>query len=320
MHIPLELVQIIIEYSLYSKNASNHELAVSIKPDWKAIQPLTLASKTYRALALEAWFQTLFINSPNDLENLRELFPGIARSIRVLHCVQNDARYISMWDLTGLNHLSKIRLDWLSRRMMPHYRSKDPADRLPFTHIPSFVTELDIRGLPWPSPMVFHNIESILPNLKILRLRQQRIWCGLCHTCSVARFKEPGPERIIYEGGGGLPIHYARALRSLQHLRTVSITIADFGSGKMTVGQGDEHNRYLWSGECDRCMEIMYDDDDFRDRYVARKKGVANGDIGHAYVPPPGLNRVEWHFWRAEGSEEVDVQESEDEMSDSGEE
>lgn len=89
---------------------------------------------------------------------------------------------------------------------MPHHGSDDPADRLPFTNVSSSVTELDIRGLPWPSPLVFHNIGGILPELQILKMRQPKIWCGLCHTCSVVRFRSPGPKTIVYEGGLGLPV------------------------------------------------------------------------------------------------------------------
>lgn len=113
-----------------------------------------------------------------------------------------------VWQLSDFERLTKVRLDWLLQTMMPHYGSEDPADRLPFTHVPSTVMELDIRGLPWPSPLIFHNIGGILPNIQVLRLRQQRIWCGLCHTCSVARFHAPGPEKIVYEGGLGLPVFF----------------------------------------------------------------------------------------------------------------
>jgi len=125
---------------------------------------------------------------------------------RELHCVQLASLDTQVWELRGFERLAKIRLDWLCQVMMPQYGSGDPIDRLPFTHVPSTVTELDIRGLPWPSPLIFHNVGKILPNLEVLRLRQQRIWCGLCYTCSVARFQAPGPERITYDGGLGLPV------------------------------------------------------------------------------------------------------------------
>ncbi|KAG6853998.1 hypothetical protein C0991_011655 [Blastosporella zonata] len=104
-------------------------------------------------------------------------------------------------------------------------------------------------------------------------------------------------------------MHYARVLRDLQHLHTIHITIADFGGGKTLLMP--DNNPYEWAGECDSCMEIMYDDVAFRDHWVARKKGLTGTD---GYVAPPALTRVEWNFWRAEGSEEVDVEESGDEM------
>lgn len=113
-----------------------------------------------------------------------------------------------VWDLRGFERLAKIRLDWLCQVTMPYSGcgSGDSVDQLPFMHVPSTVTELDVRGLPWPSPLILYNVGRILPNLEVLRLRQQRIWCGLCHTCSVARFQTPGPEQITYDGGLGLPV------------------------------------------------------------------------------------------------------------------
>jgi hypothetical protein len=123
--------------------------------------------------------------------------------------VQPASSDIQVWELCGFERLAKIRLDWLPKAMSPHYYgSADPADRLPFTHVPSTVTELDIRGLPWPSPLIFYNIGRILPSLQVIRLRQQKVWCGLCHTCSVARFHTPGPGRIVYEDGLGLPVFF----------------------------------------------------------------------------------------------------------------
>ncbi|KAF5381624.1 hypothetical protein D9615_005401 [Tricholomella constricta] len=147
------------------------------------------------------------------------------------------------------------------------------------------------------------------------------------YTCCPAEpFRLAAPTtndmKLVYEGGGGLPIHYARAFGSLQHLHSIFITIPDFGGGKTTLRNDQEHNKDLWAGECDRCMEIMYEDGDFRDRYVARKQGLPTTDKdfgGSVYVAPPALKRVEWTFWNAEGCEEVDVQESWDEWSDSDE-
>ncbi|KAG6890053.1 hypothetical protein C0995_012511 [Termitomyces sp. Mi166 len=127
----------------------------------------------------------------------------------------------------------------------------------------------------------------------------------------------PGPEKIVYTGGGGLPLHYARVLRELQYIHTISITVADFGGGKTMLRNNPEHNPYLWAGECDSCMEIMYEDESFRDKWVAKKKDLTMS----GYAAPPALNKVEWNFWRAEASEEIDVEESGDELTEeSGEE
>ncbi|RDB26617.1 hypothetical protein Hypma_005577 [Hypsizygus marmoreus] len=319
-HVPPELVREIFNFLFDTPLNDSEELGVPNRQKWSSIHGLTLVSKDFRALTLEAWFRTLFVTSPADITLLQDVFPEIGRAwTRELHCVQLHSRETSVWNLEGFQCLSRIRLDWMSPSMMPHYGSDDPADRLPFTHISSTVTELDIRGLPWPSPLVFHNINKILPQLRILKLRQSRTWCGLCHTCSVVKFRSPGPEMLVYEGGLGLPMHYSRVFSALEHLHTVSITVPDLGSGTTTLSQ--KHNPYLWSGECDRCMEIMYEDEAFRVRWVARKQGQADDtkEGGKTvYVFPPALKRVEWRFWKAESGEDSDFIENGDELNGSG--
>lgn len=127
---------------------------------------------------------------------------------RVIHCVQEDTSKVAVWDLQGLDRIMSIRLDWLSRSTMPFcYSNIETGDeKFPRITASSNVAELDIRGLRWPSPMAFHFIGQSLPNLKVLKIRQNRIWCGLCHTCSIVRFCEPGPEKIVYTEGEGLPV------------------------------------------------------------------------------------------------------------------
>ena len=69
-------------------------------------------------------------------------------------------------------------------------------------------------------------------------------------------------------------------------------------------------NPNLWSGECDTCMMMMYDDDSaFREKWVARKRrvGLACGD-GQKDVRPPKLRRVEYRFSTVDGGEEEDEQ------------
>ncbi|KAG6876389.1 hypothetical protein C0993_003479 [Termitomyces sp. T159_Od127] len=126
-----------------------------------------------------------------------------------------------------------------------------------------------------------------------------------CRYVITIRSLDLEPSQVLLE------LHYARVLRDLQHLHTVSITIADFGGGKFFLGDSPERNPYLWAGECDSCMEIMYEDECFRDLWVAKKKDTKM----NRYLAPPTLNVVEWKFWRAEASEEVDVEESGDEST-----
>ena len=101
-------------------------------------------------------------------------------------------------------------------------------------------------------------------------------------------------------------MHYARAFCSLLWLHTVCITIADFGHGHTTLADGKGQNQYLWAGECDRCMGIMYEDDAFRDRWVARKQGIQEAEDNVVYIRPPALRKVEWRFWKADDTDEPD--------------
>lgn len=47
----------------------------NLKPSWTLIEPLTLASRTFRQVALERWFRTLYIRSALDLKYLHQFFP-----------------------------------------------------------------------------------------------------------------------------------------------------------------------------------------------------------------------------------------------------
>jgi len=70
----------------------------------------------------------------------------------------------------------------------------------------SSITELDLRGCSWPSPHVTQGIAKTFPSLVTLRMRQQKIWCTMCHTCDIPQFKEPGPDFIFYNDVRGLPV------------------------------------------------------------------------------------------------------------------
>ncbi|GAW02812.1 protein [Lentinula edodes] len=86
----------------------------------------------------------------------------------------------------------------------------------------------------------------------------------------------------------GLPVHYALAFSSLEYLETIHIMVGVLESGKTTLGSEKGQNPNFWSGECDRCMEIMYEDETFKREWVAKKQNDA--------VKPPMLSTVEWRM------------------------
>ncbi|KAJ6551293.1 hypothetical protein B0H19DRAFT_950437 [Mycena capillaripes] len=308
--VPVELVREIIAYVLVFPAVSlSDEPGTTSKPEWSLISSLSVASKTYRTLALEAWFRKLFTKSPADLVFLRNNLQEAHSWIREIHCVSTHA-LPDLWDLTAFRRLRTIRLDCPSI----NYRT------FPFLNIPSTVTELELRGMKWPSPYAIHTVAGTFPQLKTLRFGQSKIWCGLCHTCSKVKFADPVPPKIVYREGFGLPVHYARALSSLQHLHTVSIAVP-YSRGTHILLNPNEPARDLWAGECDRCIGIMYDDASFRERWIARKRGVSISGSGglnseHLYVKPPALDTVEWAFWSSEIGEEVEDGQDDNEQDD----
>ena len=118
------------------------------------------------------------------------------------------------------------------------------------------------------------------------------------------------------------------------------IIIPNYGFGRTTLGSNADSgpdpnadtnpetiptsnanvNPNLWSGECDRCMLMKYDDDAFREKWVARKRrvGLACGGIdnddGQKDVRPPKLRRVEYRFSTLDDGE--DSEDSEDSQED----
>ncbi|TFK34615.1 hypothetical protein BDQ12DRAFT_726667 [Crucibulum laeve] len=314
--IPPELVREIIWYIFNSSPpVHSEEPGVSVKPPWKWLEGFSRTSKTSRDLVLQAWFSRLFIQLPSDISYIHEHFFELSGWTRELHCVQTESQKVDVWNLAGFERLSSIRLDWLPLTMIPHAYSNEATEGLPFLHVPSSVVELDIRGLPWPSPACFTFVARNFPDLRILRMRQKRIWCGLCHTCSMASFLLPGPVVINYENGLGLPIHYATILSSLENLEAVYITIAYRASGNTVLdGENDDSNPDLWVGECDRCMEIMYEDKEFREKWVSRKKRLNEDE--QIDIRPPALKKVVWKFWKVsdddtDNLDEPDLSESE---------
>jgi len=132
-------------------------------------------------------------------------------------------------------------------------------EQLPFPtgNCPATLYELDVRGLEWPSPSVLLHIANTCPELRVLRMRQPRIWCTLCHTCERVGFEEPRPEKIVYEGGLGLPVSQfpsSLTLRVKHPLVTLFITEA-LCTGTFFTGTSPHGHSYysrLW-GKNDAC-------------------------------------------------------------------
>ena len=105
------------------------------------------------------------------------------------------------------------------------------------------------------------------------------------------------------------------------------IIIPNYGFGRTTLGSNADSdpdtnpektptsntnvNPNLWSGECDVCMVMLYEDDAFREEWVARKRHVGlacDGDSDDGQPkdvrPPKKLRRVEYRFSTADDGED----------------
>jgi len=208
MSLPLELVQEIIHLLLFSAPPRSSTFACSTKPTWGTINALSLTSQSYRALVLEAWFRTLYIKSAGDLIFLQDSgwFPELeSKWTRHLHCVPSYSGTLSFWDLSSFLRVSSIRLDWYT--LFPSFIvSHAGLDTLPFLHLSS-VEHFDLRSRTWLEPGAIQCIANTpgFECLKTLKMVQDTVWCGLCHTCRVVQFKDR-PTGLVYTGGYGLPV------------------------------------------------------------------------------------------------------------------
>ena len=209
MSLSVELVQDIIHLLLSSsppRSPTPEKPGCSTKPTWDTLNALSLTSQSYRALAHEAWFRTLYTKSPEDLTFLRNSgwFPELGNKwTRHIHCVYSYSK-LSFWNLSSFLRVSSVRLDWLS----PSYTllHADLAT-LPFLHLSSTIEHFDLRGRMWPEPGAIQRIANTpgFGCLKTLKMAQDAMWCGLCHACRLIRFKDR-PMGLVYEGGLGLPV------------------------------------------------------------------------------------------------------------------
>lgn len=234
---------------------------------------------------------------------------------RHLHCVQSRDRTSSLlWDLAGFKRLTSLRIDWLSTGKVS----------LPFLNVESKIKELDIRGLRDPSPILINILTFPFIDLVTLRLDCMKIWCSLCNTSNLVRFPSPNPEgsptKFVYEDGLGLPVSrssflcrghcsknqqyiYARFFLHLQNLEEVFIRLPDVGPRYFTPGLSAKANDNLWTGECDQCMDWLYPDEEFRRKWVNKKKGILPSSDSKKeehllYQRPPRLRKVHWSFWK----------------------
>ena len=212
--LPPELIREIIDFLLSSAppRSTIEILGCSTKPSWHALNAFSLTSRMYRALVLEAWFRTLYIESPKDLEYVKCCWSEVgARWIRHLHCVQTNGSSISLWDLSCLLHLSSIRLNWLLPILM--HSCLGSKSGLPLFNFSSSVEHLDLRGLLWPIPEVLQDIPHTrgLAYLKTLTIKRDMALCGLCGEFSNVQFKDRPTG--VYEGGYGLPVSSSRLLK-----------------------------------------------------------------------------------------------------------
>lgn len=60
------------------------------------------------------------------------------------------------------------------------------------------------------------------------------------------------------------------------------------GDDPMPMGSGEGQNDNIWMGECDQCIRFMYQDIEFRDKWVLAKKNPP--------LRPPRLEIVEWRL------------------------
>ncbi|KAI0371931.1 hypothetical protein BV20DRAFT_964590 [Pilatotrama ljubarskyi] len=295
--LPVELLgEVVHHYARMLPPRDPDKPRQSYKPNWTDYESLTLASKVLRQLALEAWFEVYYAQSPDDLLNVWSEFSTWTKE---LHCVELDtdlqARPVQ-WSLRAFHRLRKLRVDFdpTKSNAMLLMRFDHPRN------IASQLQELEVHDVWWPSPMVLRLISQAFPGLRVLKLSQDLVWCNLCNICRFATFKDHPPAEIVYEKVVGLPKHYAMYLMPLTRLQSVQITIS-YGLGGLT--SLSQTNDDLWAGECDACMDMMFASEGFKAEWIERKKAMER---------PTSLQIVRWRF-RHKNVEDV-VVDLEDEM------
>ncbi|KAI0826636.1 hypothetical protein BC628DRAFT_1495469 [Trametes gibbosa] len=279
--LPTELLREIVQYYAHAVRWREAQVPMqSYKPRWLDYQPLILASKALRKLALETWFEVFYAQS---LDNLLCAWPEFSVWTRELHCVELDTDLESrpmQWNLQAFHRLRKLRIDFDATKSNAMLLMRFDHPRVVVSHI----QELEIYDLSWPSPMMLSLVSNAFSGLHTLKLAQDLIWCSLCNICRFATFKDHPPEEIVYEKVVGLPKYYATNLMSLTHLHTVELTVR-YGLGGST---SLTHNDNIWMGKCDACMDILFADwVGFKVEWMEKKKLSES---------PCSLKCVRWRF------------------------
>lgn len=226
-NLPLELVFEILRVILEAGEVHTGNALTNTKPPWHLVSSLSLASRLYRDLVLRAWFRRFYTENSRDTTELTEHIPQAKKfwvkyellpprviftlkvSHRQLHCVtptSSSLRSRSSWDLEGYSQLELVRLDWLPTWNPYAGDSRESSDYLPFVNTPHTVITFDFRNIRWPYPTAYLFIQQCFPFIRKLVLYQQKVWCMLCFTVNRVSFAAPIPQRLIYEGGLGLPV------------------------------------------------------------------------------------------------------------------
>ncbi|TFK50463.1 hypothetical protein OE88DRAFT_1660880 [Heliocybe sulcata] len=284
LRLPVELVLSIV--SSYVENLPLHGQPC-VKPDWNFVKPVSLVSHACRRAALEAWFRTLRVRNRRDLVAISRDWPELYRWARTFVCISPDHNDLRAWDLFGF-----VRLRSVVVRMSPGGHECP----IRFINVPPSVDSLELNGMVEATPLDMGDVAEAFPNLRTLTLRPQYTWCGLCNTSQRPVLSGEIPSLLVYKGGIGLPVHYAKFLSALTTLETFRITtIYKDNTDEHSVSQPPwsryldiGKNEHIWVGECHVCVVLLYRDDGFRESWVAKKR--------EPEVRPPALQTVEWAF------------------------
>jgi len=224
--LPVELLYVIIFYFVDSRTPGRPSSLArddeyywhpvkSLKPEWHEVQPLTLVSKVFREIALEAWFQTFALPASEFhlCEEWLPTIPGVLSWTRTLHWITPYEMshglglgfFSREMDLTMFTHLRKVQFD-----AIPYDDAYDAIRTL--GKVPPTVHEFEMRYHLRPSPDQLVHMPDGFPNLQVLDLHQERAWCSLCNTCNLLHLDEIPPSSVTYNNGDGLPVRPCASL------------------------------------------------------------------------------------------------------------